>query len=543
MQTLAQRRDGTTLTRAANDDCIFSGPRTRTKYQYDGNNQLKNVTYPSGRVVTYGRWPNGRIKTVTAVKGVTTTPIVALADYTAFGPVQSIGYGNGMTQLRLLGTDSYPSAYSLFDATNPLYFDNKSYTVNDAGNITKITDLITASNTRNYDYDNLDRLVWDSKASATNPTYTYDANGNRLSRAAGTYAAQTLNYVANSNRAGSSGYYDGMGNSTSNNSQTYNAAGRLDHIAEPGNTQRLDLNYNGMGELARTVETLVDGCTGAISTIATDDFVFVPDGRALYLRTTNSVAIGTEYVWLDDLPVAQFQDSYDSGNNVISTQLTYLHDDHLNTPRVGTSPSRQIMWSNPSDAFGIPALSWPAVVRLRAPGQLSLGIAGVNYNYYRDYDPHTGRYLESDPIGLRGGLNTYAYVHGNPVKLVDPLGLIPPSPQVALAEAIATGNIQAIETLTAAGEISSAAAERAILEITIKNRSTGSVKQLADLLNRNRKAIEDAIHSCKQNLPRNAPERNPDVVVDKITGEVYPLLKSGRLGDSIGNILDALAGH
>ena len=54
-------------------------------------------------------------------------------------------------------------------------------------------------------------------------------------------------------------------------------------------------------------------------------------------------------------------------------------------------------------------------------GELASG--GILYNYFRDYNPKTGRYIESDPIGLRGGINTYAYVGGNPINLRDPLGL------------------------------------------------------------------------------------------------------------------------
>ena len=47
----------------------------------------------------------------------------------------------------------------------------------------------------------------------------------------------------------------------------------------------------------------------------------------------------------------------------------------------------------------------------------------INYNYHRDYDPAIGRYLQSDPIGLKGGLSTFGYANGMPLTLSDPLGL------------------------------------------------------------------------------------------------------------------------
>ena len=71
-------------------------------------------------------------------------------------------------------------------------------------------------------------------------------------------------------------------------------------------------------------------------------------------------------------------------------------------------------------------------------------------NYFRDYDPATGRYVESDPIGLNGGsYSTYAYVGGNPISGVDPLGLIgpqEPSIQNEIEVAISTGNYAKLET-------------------------------------------------------------------------------------------------
>ena len=60
---------------------------------------------------------------------------------------------------------------------------------------------------------------------------------------------------------------------------------------------------------------------------------------------------------------------------------------------------------------------------LRFPGQYFDVETGLHYNYFRDYDPATGRYVQSDPIGLRGGLNSYAYALQNPVNILDYQGL------------------------------------------------------------------------------------------------------------------------
>jgi len=110
--------------------------------------------------------------------------------------------------------------------------------------------------------------------------------------------------------------------------------------------------------------------------------------------------------------------------NASSDKIAYYHNDHLGTPRKLTSQQGEVVWESVRLPFGeTMVLSSMVENPVRSPGQYYDGETGLHYNYFRDYDPSTGRYIQSDPIGLAGGLNTYAYVGGNPVNYTDPLGL------------------------------------------------------------------------------------------------------------------------
>ncbi len=109
-----------------------------------------------------------------------------------------------------------------------------------------------------------------------------------------------------------------------------------------------------------------------------------------------------------------------------------VHTDHLNTPRLVVDQNQVAVWRwDQTDPFGNNTAnedpdgnSITFEFPLRFPGQYLDKETNTHYNYYRDYDPSVGRYVESDPIGLRGGINTYAYVGSNPLTYTDETGQI-----------------------------------------------------------------------------------------------------------------------
>ena len=103
--------------------------------------------------------------------------------------------------------------------------------------------------------------------------------------------------------------------------------------------------------------------------------------------------------------------------------IYFVHTDHLGTPQKLTDESGTIVWEADYSPFGDGSLQVSAVTNnLRSPGQYFDAETGLHYNYFRDYDTSSGRYLQSDPIGLSDGQNAYAYVHGNPINAYDPNG-------------------------------------------------------------------------------------------------------------------------
>jgi RHS repeat-associated protein len=134
--------------------------------------------------------------------------------------------------------------------------------------------------------------------------------------------------------------------------------------------------------------------------------------------TAEADANGTvtaQYIYLNNhQPVTKLQ-----GRDIYA-----IHSDHLGTPRTVTDEDQQLVWKADYSPFGKARFTKAQItLNLRFPGQYEDTETGTYYNYLRDYDPDTGRYTTSDPIGLKGGINTYAYVSGNPLGLIDPLGL------------------------------------------------------------------------------------------------------------------------
>jgi len=392
----------------------ISGVPYITSFSYDLAGNLTGITYPSGLTVSYERDSLGRIVAVTeqANAGATTVTLASNIQYLPFGPVESVTLGNGLQV-----SYSYDEDYRLTRIlTGSPSAQDLSLSYDPAGNITAISDAVNSERSQTLQYDLLGRVVQGSGFYG-NDNYTYDAVGNRLTRTLVTTgtASTTYGYVANSNRLSSAA------SGTSTRNYSYDADGNLIAVKLGTKTQAA-YTFNNSGRMATSsAASYVYDASGArvveaVTGMATTHFIFGAKGELL-AEDSATGQVQRSYVYLNGAPLA-LVDSIGS--------VSYVLSDQVGQPQKMLSALAALNWDRVAGVFG-DTVAQPVGASttnpLRFPGQQYDAVTALHYNFFRDYDPSLGRYIESDPIGLKGGLNTYAYAAVNPLRWIDPRGL------------------------------------------------------------------------------------------------------------------------
>lgn len=441
------------------------------------------ITYPDGARVRIGRNGRGQATdlTVTLASGQVKTLVQGTTHY-PYGPAWWWTYGNGRKLTHSRNAAGRPGFAEDARAGGL----NEGYWFDAAGNLTSLRNASQADPPkRTYGYDGLDRLteVRDGASSALLQGYTYNATGDRTTDTAGT--TRRYVYAAGSHRLASVGgvnrAYDAAGNtiriggaaaaiappmaSRPAQARTQPRSWRAQFQARAQAKRTAKRNARGM----RTPEARAAqaGQTQAFAPANVREFAYDDAGRMKQVKRDGVVAMNYLYnargervyrsgsgqtvhtvydegghwlgdydaagnalqqaIWLDDLPVGLLVGAG------ASQKLYYLEPDALGSPRVAIDPDRDVAvwrWDLTGEAFGNSAPNEDPdadgiafTLDMRFPGQRYDAATELNYNYFRDYDPTTGRYAQSDPIGLEGGISTFQYANLQPLTVSDTLGL------------------------------------------------------------------------------------------------------------------------
>jgi len=407
--------------------------------------RLTSITYPGGKVLTFGYNTAGQVTSLTVGSAIIASGIT----YFPFGAASAWMWGNSQVVTRAFDLDGRLTGYPLTTT------DSRQVIYDDASRITQIKHPTDTSLIQTLGYDKLDRLTSWLDASS-NRGYAYDANGNRTTL---TIGANNYTYTTpgTTNRLSSTSgpspartfTHDAAGNVTADGqfTLTYNNRGRLSRAVKGSTTATY--GYDGLGQRVKK--------TGPTSVVPTGTNYFVYNEQGQLLGEYNSSgAVIQEYVWLGTMPIAVLRGSTGS------PQIFYVYADQVDRPWVITNTANQIRWRWDTSPFGeLSANGNPAglgafAFNQRFPGQYRDAETGLFYNTFRDYDPQTGRYVQSDPIGLAGGINPYLYVDGNPVSLSDPTGELPPLILAAAAGAAVGAVVQfGVTYATSSGPLTS----------------------------------------------------------------------------------------
>ena len=415
---------------------------------YNTLNQLIEVTVNYGsfqKTYRYSYYPNGLKKTYTNPEGITyryhynknnqleavVIPSVGSLAYSDFDWLrpQTLTLPGGTKVRTQYDPFQRQQQRTLYDAA-----DNElAKTIYAYDAESNITSIQTEHGDYRFDYDKRYRLEGtnysgNNSAIPKKETFAYDLVGNRIrqeSIAVGSDVATivALNYGdQNQLMVRDNDWHYGYDQNGHTIRKEYSGADSESNL--PNIT---DYIYN---REERLIEVRHDGITIA-------QYAYDPYGR----RVSKTVSGVTTYYLYSDQGLAaeysatgalikEYQYKQGGGGTTPLFQRTadgeyyYYQNDHLGTPQRLLAASGVVVWEARYEAFGRAAILTETVENnLRFPGQYFDEETRLHQNYFRDYDPESGRYLQSDPIGLRGGLNTFEYVNGNPIGRFDFYGL------------------------------------------------------------------------------------------------------------------------
>jgi RHS repeat-associated protein len=372
-------------------------------YHYT-NGQLDYTTYPSGRIVYQDHDSIGRLSQVRT----SGTTVFSIGSWNAAGEILTTTYGNGMTGAYTYNNQLQIGSISASNAGTPVLNLTYNYGgVNDNGQISGITDGVTAANSTSYVYDELGRLKIAQTTDLTSANtwklkFSYDRYGNRVSEipVAGTASMPTSQVPVDpaTNRIISL-VYDAAGNVVNDNlhSYAYNGAGQITSVDGSNNTYAYDaagvrVNRNGNIYIYSGGSPIAE----------------YPNGAA-------AVSPSVEYLYAGGARVA----------SVASGVFTYLYGDHLST-RVQAGSTGAVTRTFGHFPFGESWYETGTADKWKFTTYERDSESGLDYAQARFNSPALGRFMSLDPLGGSTGnpqsLNRYAYVANDPINFSDPSG-------------------------------------------------------------------------------------------------------------------------
>ena len=408
--------------------------------------ELGTYTYDAaGRIIRLTQELAKPANTTVGNKDITSTVAVYTIGYDSLGRISSFSRAAGMGAVTTAPLTAQSATFS-YDANGNRLTSVQTSSSGTAQQSTSRSYTVASTSNRLQSFSQSQTSGTATTGAITAVNYQYDANGALLADGLRRYEYDAANRLANVTTgvgidAPTTRYvHNALGQRLFKTEPQYAPVNSASNPADPGVMQTLLSFFSNLWGSSTSTATPTTSLTPSAADQLGFAYYYDEDGSLLYEQGTGGAQStgSAHYVYLPT-PAGPMPVAFYNGSRHYA-----VHTDHLNTPRRLTQSDKKIAWQWAFSAFGdelpttasnrfvdianTPSLGTTKVdevsFNLRYPGQYFDKESGLSYNYFRSYDARTGRYSQSDPIGLDGGWNRFTYAESNPLSFTDPEGLL-----------------------------------------------------------------------------------------------------------------------